>query len=396
MSNWSGAVRKLRTIYLPTSRRAGSIIFLCLLLLALEFANQAASAEARQEDGNLLQNPGFEGKFRGWNGIPEIQVASKWTPWWFEDPAHDPAYFRPEYKRAISSQFPKRVLSGDSAQQWFTFHASHRAGMYQQVFDVTPGERYRFSIFAQVWSSLEDNPNSSVLPANPHLRIGIDPTGNWHPGAAEVVWTSDASMSSIIDQWGQISIEAIAQNDILTVFMRTNPDFANKHNDMYWDNASLVAVAPLAPTAAPPTHTPMATDELAATRVPAPTNTATATRPTSTTTPSATNTASATPSVTPTQTQTPSPTSTPTRETPTASPSPSPTITAPASPTTKSTEISAITSTAIVPTSETIVESVDRRTGPELKNVLAIVGVSIALGLLAVVVILVIRRPPTD
>lgn len=225
------------------------VMMLALLLCGL-MGNGDENAAAQGE--NLLRNPGFEGNFFAWGGINEIQVAHEWTPWWAEDTNHDPAWHRPEYKRALAAIFPNRVMNGDSAQQWFTFHASHLAGMYQQVFNVTPGQNYRFTIWAQVWSSVEDDPNVSVLPANPHLRVGIDPTGNWSSGAGTVVWSGEASMSSIIDQWGAISVEAVAQNDIITVFMRTSPDFANKHNDTYWDNASLVAVGPAAP---PPTNT---------------------------------------------------------------------------------------------------------------------------------------------
>jgi hypothetical protein len=403
VSIWSLFMINNRRQIHSLARRLGYIFSLCFLLLAAILTVQTAKADTQQQDGNLLQNPGFEGKFKSWNSIPEIQVAARWTPWWFENPTHEPAYFRPEYKRAVSSQFSKRVLSGDSAQQWFTFHASHLAGMYQQVFDVIPGQSYRFSIFAQVWSSIEDNPNSSVFPANPHLRVGIDPTGNWDPASAEIIWSGDASMSSVIDQWGQISIEAVAQNDVLTVFMRTNPDFANKHNDMYWDNASLVAVGPATPTTAPSTNTPTATDEAGATRAPIPTNTSTATQLPPTMTPSSTNTASPMPTLTATNTKTPIPTSTPSREPPTASPmpsssplpSPSATITASPSPTLEATAISAVIPTPIVPTSETVEEISDHKTGPELIDILAIVGVSVALGLLAVVLVLIVRRRPT-
>jgi len=257
-------------------------------------ANESSSAAAQAI--NLIKNPGFEGGFHAWSSIPEVQVAANWTPWWWEDPNHNPAYFRPEYKRALASVFPKRVLSGDSAQQWFTFHASHVAGMYQQVFDVIPGQRYRFSIWAQVWSSSEDNPHESILPANPHLQIGIDPTGNWNPGAPTVIWSGEAPMSGVIDQWGLMVLEATAENNVITVFMRTNPDFANKHNDMYWDNAGLEAVQPPQPTAppsltpGPATNTPVASRTSVTTLAPTATSTqaATATEmasPTSTSTP---------------------------------------------------------------------------------------------------------------
>lgn len=277
----------------------------CALGLLVMLQRSNAAAHQPLQEGNLLQNPGFEGNYGPWNGIPEIQVAAGWTPWWYEDPDHNPAYFRPEYKRALASVFPKRVFSGDSAQQWFTFHASHLAGMYQQVFNVTPGVRYRFTIWAQVWSSLEDDPVTSVQPANPHLQIGIDPTGGWSAGSPTVIWSPEGAMSSLIDQWAPLNVEATAENSIITVMMRTNPDFASKHNDMYWDNASLVAVQPPQPTRLPtdtpgPPVTPpiVVTTVLPTGTLVPPTATATSTG-TSTFTPAATATKTATATVSP-------------------------------------------------------------------------------------------------
>lgn len=315
------AIRRLSPILLLT------VTYLVAAASHVETAVADRPASPGAQEGNLIRNPGFEGAYSAWNGIPEIQVAAEWTPFWWEDPDHNPAYFRPEYKRALASIYPNRVFSGDSAQQWFTFHASHWAGMYQQVSGVGPGQNYRFSIWAQVWSSTADDPNQSVLPANPHLQIGIDPTGNWNPGAPTVIWSGEAPMSGVVDQWGWLSLEATAENSTITVFMRTNPEFANKHNDMYWDNASLEAAEPptptvtLTPTPGPPTNTPEATDTPVATNTPLPTETATAT-PTSTATPSSippTVTRTATPTATQTQTATLVPTTT-TTAIPTATP----------------------------------------------------------------------------
>ena len=308
------------------------------LLIRWAFSGQVFAGPTNQQ-GNLLQNPGFEGKYKAWSGLSEIQVASKWTPWWWDNPSHEPAYFRPEYKRASAANFPKRVLSGDSAQQWFTFHASHLAGMYQQVFNVTPGQNYRFSIWAQVWSSLEDDPNTSVLPANPHLQIGIDPTGNWDPGSPNIVWSPEASMSSVIDQWVLINVETTAQNDIVTVFMRTNPDFANKHNDMYWDQASLEVVGPPEPSPLPPTDTPgppTATPQVTHTILPTstpippqPSDTPTPTiEPTATVTLRPTDTETATAFPTPTVSVTPTPLPATVTSTPAATETEEPTPTA--------------------------------------------------------------------
>jgi hypothetical protein len=269
-------------------RHAARPFFTLLLLLTLSFSTvprplTGVAAASSLQSPNLLQNPGFEGDYFAWSGINEIQVAHGWTPYWWEQPDRDPPFFRPEYKRAVAAQFPNRVLSGESAQQWFTFHASHWAGMYQQVFNVTPGQRYRFSIWAQVWSSIESNPPTvSVNPANPRLRVGIDPTGNWQAGAGTVVWSGEGAMSNHVDRWGEISVEAVAQNNLITVFMRTNPDFATKHNDMYWDNASLIAIEPVPPTPAPVTDTPPATATLPPPTATLPPPTATLPPPTAT------------------------------------------------------------------------------------------------------------------
>jgi hypothetical protein len=310
------------------TRRSALLLFVvAACLFHLNKSEKLAVAGDATEDAaqavNLLLNPGFEGAYRAWNGIPEVQVAASWTPWWWEDPTHNPAYYRPEYKQALASIFPKRVLGGESAQQWFTFHASHVAGMYQQVFNVTPGQRYRFSIWAQVWSSAEDNPNSSVSPANPHLQIGIDPTGNWNSGAPTITWSGEAPMSGVIDQWGLMVVEATAESDVITVFMRTNPDFANKHNDMYWDNAALEAVQPPQPISTPspspapitstpqPTATPAATATLASTQTPTPAATETQT-PTTAPTAASTQTSTRTETPIPANTAMPSVTPRPT------------------------------------------------------------------------------------
>ena len=237
-------------------RRLGILVALLLVAIIL---GQSDPVDAQN---NLLRNPGFEAPYNPWNGIGPITVAHDWTPWWSEQPDHNPPWFRPEWKPAEGFLYPDRVLSGERAQQWFTFHASHYAGMYQQVFNVQPGVRYQFSIYAQVWSSTEDNASVSVLPANPHLQIGIDPTGNWNPFSGDIVWSGEASMSSVIDQWGYVVVEATASSSTITVFMKTNPDFANKHNDTYWDNASLIVAGQAPPptsTTAPPTAVPSET-----------------------------------------------------------------------------------------------------------------------------------------
>ena len=222
-----------------------------LLLLSLPVAWEAGKPVRAQE--NLIKNPGFEGGFFHWSGINEIYVAHEWTPWWRERTEADPpaTFFTPEYKKADGYIYPNRVHSGVAAQQWFNLYSSHQAGMYQQVSGVTPGVRYRFTIWAHVWSSTEDDPLVSFDPAFPNLQIGIDTTGNWSAWDSDVVWSG---AHGFYDHWGQLTVEAVAENNVITVFLRSHPNFPVKHNDTYWDDAVLVAVGG-APAPPPPAAT---------------------------------------------------------------------------------------------------------------------------------------------
>ncbi len=233
---------------------AGTLIFFTLLLIT----PLGVTAAPIQQGQNLLRNPSFEGEYTSW--LPQYstaQVAHEWTPWWVEDANRSPVWAQPEYKPADKRFFSNRVKDGDRAQQYFTFYKSHNAGMYQQVSGVTPGYTYRFAIWAQVWSSISDE-TESVTPANPHLQVGIDPTGAAWPGAVpgapgSVKWSGEAGMDCVIDKWCLMTVEVTAQNDVITVYFRSSPDFAIKHNDLYFDAASLTQIGAAPP---PPNPTP--------------------------------------------------------------------------------------------------------------------------------------------
>ena len=218
-----------------------------LLLLGLALLLSGTSVQAQD---NRVRNPSFEGDYFAWSGINEIQVAHDWTPWWVAQQASDPPEInrRPEYKRADGAFYPERVHSGSAAQQYFTFYSTHIAGMYQQVSGVQPGTRLQFSIWGQAWSSSGDNASVSTEPGVINMQIGIDPTGNWDPWAGSVVWSGTYNT---YDVWFQLAIEAVAQSDTVTIFMKSAPVYPVKHNDVYWDDAVLVVVgdAPPNPTA---------------------------------------------------------------------------------------------------------------------------------------------------
>lgn len=246
------------------------LIFLLLTVLAVTGAGSAVHAQG----ANLLQNPSFEGGFytfdpdeynwvalystqradcRTTNGqnLPcnTAQTPNGWIPWWISQTDDDPDWKNrmPEYKPA-TQPFDDRLHSGNFAAQYFTFHSTHTAGLLQVV-DVPANATVRFSIWGQAWSSTGDG-DFSEFPTAVNMRIGIDPTGSTNPYNPSIVWSD---YKQPYDNYQQFTVESTAQGDTVTVFTISSPDEARKHNDIYWDDASLVATgqgtAPPAPTA---------------------------------------------------------------------------------------------------------------------------------------------------
>ena len=214
-----------------------------------------ANAAPLQQGENLLQNPGFEGAYSPWSGIPQIQMPAGWVPWWADNSGDDPdwANHRPEWKPAEAQYYPTRVHSGERALQWFKSYATFWAGAYQQV-NVPENAQLRFSAYGFGWSCADwemCRDASSYEPANMRMRIGIDPTGGTSPWSASIVWSPTASP---VWAWEYFQVEATAQGGTITVFLYANPDWPKQNQDSYYDDASLVVIGdapPPAPTTAP-------------------------------------------------------------------------------------------------------------------------------------------------
>ena len=214
---------------------------------------------------NLLRNPSFEGQYDSytppvvipdcpWGICMSAQVAPDWTPYWRSHDENDPShiYRMPEWKAATTDfTDPPRVRSGEQAQQWFTFYGTHEAGIYQQVEDITPGNTYCLSIWGHAWSSN----GGAYTDLNSHgylnQQIGIDPTGGTDYNSPNIVWTSPRTQ---YDHYGLFKLEVAAQSDKLTVFFHSEPLWAWKHNDVYYDDAILVSIEPPAPTTLVPSQ----------------------------------------------------------------------------------------------------------------------------------------------
>ena len=253
-----------------------------------------------QEGPNLLNNGDMEsGCGSGWpfqDGIPEVQVAPGWRGFWIDNPPpsyavrpawceEDPGcvyWGRPEFRGIMPWQDSLRVHGGNCAQKLHSFARQMEAGLYQQVGGIAPNTRLRFQAYVQTWSCMGTPDHWNVCPTAPysnspapmHVRVGIDPTGGTNPWAGTVVWSGE---ENAWDAWTLFQVEAVAQAETVTVFVYHRTDWTDgvyrPNNDVYIDDASLVAVgegpaptpppasqpvapAPVVPVAPRPTSTP--------------------------------------------------------------------------------------------------------------------------------------------
>jgi len=145
------------------------------------------------------------------------------------------------------------------AAKYFSFGGQHEAGYYQQVGGIEPGTALRFSAFMQTWSCMPEaqwnvcpTGDRSNNPSKMHTKIGIDPTGGSNPWSANVVWSPEIDA---YDAWTYFQVEAVAQHITVTVFTYSWADWTDErfriHNDVYLDDATLIALEQAPATAVP-------------------------------------------------------------------------------------------------------------------------------------------------
>ncbi|MFN2173964.1 MAG: hypothetical protein ACK2UF_21280 [Candidatus Promineifilaceae bacterium] len=241
------------------------ILPLLLSLLAVIVPpHKALYAAPQQQEGNLLNNGGFEQPFV--NG-----TAEGWTTWASQtektaDDCTDGYHYLPKWNMETGGNF---VGGGVTSQYIGNNWDMWNAGVMQTV-DATPGTTYRFTFASKGRTANDPSPEPSDYGVNMNIRAGIDPNGSAVWSDSDVVWGSAGSPH---DSWQTFTVEAQATGDKITVFTSANLGVQGVNQcrqflDTWYDNAELVAVdqAPApAPTEAPAP---------AATQPPAPTPTA--------------------------------------------------------------------------------------------------------------------------
>lgn len=248
-----------------------ALVSVILLVLALVYVgitqliNPFISPIARSlsVESNLLTNGDMEGKYievaTGWN------VPPGWTPFSSGD--------NPEFGESNLAH-PYRVRSGEKAAKWFFMWRVGTAGLFQQVSGLQAGTAIEASVWGHAWSGdwcpdedgyfrangqptslWVDPPDSSCdidtgAWDNVTLYIGIDPYGGTDPTSNDIVWTQ----TKAYDDYEQLSVQTVARSSIVTVFIKSSNLWGFRQNDSYFDDASLVVLAPA------PTNTPTSTD----------------------------------------------------------------------------------------------------------------------------------------
>ena len=117
-------------------------------------------------------------------------------------------------------------------------------GLYARV-AATPGHTYE----ASVWSNLYMMKNTEPYPADEDCRsrVGIDPTGGRDPYSPSIVWSGwDQRPNKTPPAWVQLSAQAVAQGEIVTIFLEFDQHYIEGYLQMVntFDDAAIVEVGP--------------------------------------------------------------------------------------------------------------------------------------------------------
>lgn len=255
---------------------AGLILLVALFVVARPLRAQEGPPRRQEPGPNLLVNPGFEGIGRpvhnaepnpdNWtrdtfNGAQygEIFTPAGWAAWWEEE------FGRPEYKVIPNeppfNTPPLRVHAGYYSALCFGFYRPLHAGFYQVVRGIPPHSLVEGAFMAHAWTCGEDNPPLSCGDPNAfYFRVGIDPDGNTDPLSENIVWSDPYYNYDTFTRVGPIQA-TVGVTGVATLFLEALGKWPNKHNDAYWDNASLRVVVTgtfPTPTPLPPPPTPAA------------------------------------------------------------------------------------------------------------------------------------------
>ncbi|MFP4394538.1 MAG: hypothetical protein ACLFTI_04665 [Anaerolineales bacterium] len=166
------------------------------------------------------------------NGYSEDTCTWAWKPWYEH---------KTDLPQMGAEQYTGRTVSGYALMfKGYEPRTNLHGGIFRRE-SVQPCRTYRFTMYSR--SGLDmDHP----APNNARMRVGISPTGDYPD---EIVLTDSridaitwSAPSNSKYAYENLSVEATAQGDTITVFTRANPD-RSEHTFIYWDEGSFSEVS---------------------------------------------------------------------------------------------------------------------------------------------------------
>lgn len=250
-------------------------------LLAVLFVLVALAmiAPALAQDGNLLQQAGFDDGYTG-RGRPDLNIPGAWGFWVADGPRDYEWMNRPDKVFAFPHNPSPEKRSGTASLNLSGGYVTFTAALFQQV-AVPEGSNVQGSAWA--WLHTCNLPRNSkgeftggscgsAVESGAYTKVGIDPNGGTDPNDTDIIWSAEARPH---DRWEQMTVDATATGPVVTIFLYTTQTSPSDLNNVYWDDASLVlggagGSAPAGAGGAPPTATPFPTAPVPVKQAPQP------------------------------------------------------------------------------------------------------------------------------
>jgi len=178
---------------------------------------------------NILVNGDFTEGDNIWQDHSTVRIPKGWDLFNYERNAHMPECY------SMMMGPPQ-----DIGPIWkvFTTYSQHEYALGQRV-RVPVGAELLASAGVWAWSSGKDNPLLSETGGSYHTRIGIDPFGGTDWRSPYVVWDYPPLGHKLMDIPDEHYLEATAEAGMITVWLHGQHEWALKHGDAYWHEASL-------------------------------------------------------------------------------------------------------------------------------------------------------------
>jgi LysM repeat protein len=220
--------------------------YLSLFLLVLIVGALALLPVGAQE-GNLLQDPGFEGPYVN-RGRPDLNTPAWWPLWMQQGPTGQEWENRADHVYAFPHNAGPQVLSFPASLNLNGGFVQFAAAVYQQV-TVPNNANLIGSVGAWLQTCNTRDGNNNFIPGScgsspaseAFVRVGIDPVGGIDPGSPGIIWGPAIAPH---DHWETATVNATAIGTQVTFFIYTNSRWPADFNNRYYDNASLVVGGP--------------------------------------------------------------------------------------------------------------------------------------------------------